>query len=95
MAWFNRSSMRNVTLKSLGKVCSVIRIDLRVVTTTRYGNVCQPAIHEFFTRVFGVYVNQHAIRSLSLTAVARHGIAIVEMRILFDVERDGPPRVEA
>ncbi len=40
-------------------------------------------------------MHEHAIRRLTLTAVAGHGIAVVEMGMLVDLERDGSPGIEA
>jgi len=39
-------------------------------------------------------MDKHSISSLTLTAMARHGIAAVQMRILSNVERDRAARVE-
>jgi hypothetical protein len=39
-------------------------------------------------------MDEHAIRSLSLTAVTRQRVAIIEMRILTNVECDGATGVE-
>jgi hypothetical protein len=36
----------------------------------------------------GVYVDKRAISSLPLAVVTRHRVAIIEMRILPNVERD-------
>ena len=44
--------------------------------------------------LFGVHMDKHSISSLTLTAMARHGIAVVQMRILSNVERDRAARVE-
>ncbi len=34
--------------------------------------------------MFGVHMDEHAVSGLPLAAVARHGVAVVEMRILFE-----------
>ncbi len=39
-------------------------------------------------------MDEHAVSSLPLAAVARHRIAVVEMRILSNVERDRATRVQ-
>ena len=88
MARFHSRPMRNVALKSLCKVGSVVRVDLRVVPTPRYCDVCQAAVDEFFSRLLRVYVNEHAVGGLSLAAMAGDGVTVIEMRILSDVECD-------
>src|SRR6266480_4614536 len=85
---FHRGSVRNVALKSLCKVGSVVGVDLRVVASTRHRHIRKPAIHKFLPRLLGVHVHEHAVRGLSLAAVARHRVAVVKMRILFYVECD-------
>lgn len=58
-------------------------------------DVCQPPIHELFFCLFSVHVDENAVGSLSLAAVARHGIPVIEMRILLDVEGQTTPRIES
>src|SRR5271170_4758797 len=73
----------------------VVGIELRVVTSPRHRNIRQPAVDEFFSCLFRGHVNKYAVGGLPLAAVACYCIAVVEMRILFDVECDGAARVEA
>lgn len=47
------------------------------------------------SRLLSIYMHKHAVGGLPLAAMARHCIAVLEMRILFDVEGDSPARVEA
>ena len=78
--------MRNIASKSFGKVSFVVRVDLRVVAATRHSNVCKAAIDELFSGLLGVHVDEHAVGGLPLTAVARHRVAVIEMRILSNIE---------
>src|SRR2546426_653651 len=42
-----------------------------------------------YTTLFrSVHVDEHAVCSLPLAAVTRHGISIVEMRVIVDLKRD-------
>src|SRR5207249_7144312 len=84
----HRRSVRNVVLKPLCKVGSVVGVDLRVVASTRHRHIRKPAIHKFLARLLRVHVHEHAVGGLLLAAVARHGVAVVKMRILFYVECD-------
>ena len=90
MRWFHRGSVRHVARELLGKMGFVVGVDLRIVAAPRHRHIRQAAIHELFSCLLRVHVHEHAVGGLSLAAVARHCIAVVEMRILFDVERDAP-----
>src|SRR5260370_13536026 len=67
---------------------------MRIVAATRHRNVCQAAIDELLSPLLGVHMDEHAVSSLSPAAVARHRVAMIEMRILPNVERDRAARVE-
>jgi hypothetical protein len=82
--------VRHVAPELLGKLTFVVCVNLGIVAPPRHGHIRQPAIHQFFASLLCVYVNEYAVGGLSLAAVARHSIAVVEMPILFDVECDGP-----
>jgi hypothetical protein len=86
--------VRNIAAKTFGKSGFVVGVDLRVVAATRHRNVRQATIDEFLSPLFGVHMDEHAVRRLTLTAVACHRVAVVEMRILSNVERYGTARVE-
>src|SRR5487761_573256 len=73
----------------------VIRVDLRIVAPTRYCYVNEALVYEFFSGLLCIHVDEHAVGSLPLAAVARDRIAVVEVRILFDVECNSAARVEA
>ena len=86
--------MRNVAAEPLGESAFIVGVDLRVVAATRHRNVCQATIDELLSPLLGIHVDEHAISSLSLTAVTRHGIAVVEMPILLNIECDRATRIE-
>ncbi len=71
-------------------MCFVVGVELRVVAPPRHGHIRQPAVDELFSCLFGVHLNKYAVGGLSLAAMAGDGVAVVEMRVLFDVEYDGP-----
>ena len=81
--------MGDLVAQSSGKVGLVVGVELRVVAATRYRDVCQAPIDEFFSRPLAVYVDEHTVGGLPLAAVARYGMAVVKMRILLGVERNG------
>ena len=52
-------------------------------------DVRQPLIHEFLPCALHVDVHEHAVGGLALTAVARHCIGVVEMRLLAHLKCEG------
>jgi hypothetical protein len=58
------------------------------MATARHRNVCQAPVNEFFSRALSVHMDEHAVGGLALTAVTRDCVAVVEMRIVSDVERE-------
>src|SRR5437870_2703723 len=59
------------------------------------GHVRQPLVDELLSRTVGLHMHQDAIGRLSLTAVARHRVAVVEMALIAAIQGDRPARVEA
>jgi len=90
MARFHCRSVGHVARELLGKLVFVVCVDLGIVASAGHRHIRQAAMHEFFSRLLSIHMHEHAVGGLSLAAVARHCIAVVEMRILFDVEYDGP-----
>ena len=90
MSRLDRGSAGYVARELLGKTAFVVCIDLRVKSSPRHGHIRQPAIDELFSCLVRVHVNKHAVGGLTLAAVTRHCVAVVEMGIFFDVECDGP-----
>jgi hypothetical protein len=66
---------------------SVVRIDLRVVLTTRNRHVRKTVVNQQFALVC-VHANQNSVRGLSLAAVAGDGVSAVKMRMLGRIEVD-------
>jgi hypothetical protein len=75
----HRTSARNISVQPFGKLSLVVRVDLCVVPSTGYSDVCQPAIDEPFSSLGRVNLEKNSVGSLSLTAVARHRVAVIEM----------------
>jgi hypothetical protein len=73
----------------------VVRVDPRVVPAPRHRHIRQAPIDEVFAGTLRVHVHEHAAGRLPLAAVACHGIALVEMGMTVDLERDGSARIEA
>ena len=94
MVQLSRSSTRHIASQPAGKLSFVVGVDLRVVPTARHCDIRQAAVDEFFSGLFHVHVNKHSVGSLSLAAMARHGIPVIEVRILLDVEPNGAARVQ-
>ena len=65
----------------------VVGVDLSVVATTREGNIRQALVHEPLTRLLAVDVQQDPIRRQPLTAVARNGVAMIEVAVRLSTVR--------
>jgi len=81
--------VRHVARELLGKMALVVRIDLRIIASARHWHIRQPTIHEFFSCLLRIHVNGHVVDGLTLAALARYCVSVGEMRVVFDVERDG------
>jgi hypothetical protein len=79
--------MRHIPVQHMGELPLVIGVNLRVVTTTRHGYVCQAAIHELFAGTLGLDVHEHTAGGLSLAAMGRHRVAVIEMPTFARLER--------
>src|SRR5580704_9399810 len=86
--------MRHVPAEDCGELRLVVGIDLSVVPPARDGHVRQAPIDELLSQPFGVHMYQDAVSRLSLAAVARHRVAVVEMGMVVDAEREPPTRIE-
>src|SRR5712692_9096021 len=71
----------------------VIRVDLRVVPTTRDRHVREASIDARFSHSLCVDLQQHAVYGLPLAAVAGHRIAVVEMGMRVELEYDWTARI--
>jgi hypothetical protein len=54
----------------LGQLAFVVRVELRIVAATGHCDIRQTTIHEFFSGLLGVDMDEHAVGGLALTAVA-------------------------
>lgn len=91
----DRSRLGNIRAQGFAQSHSIVRVNVSVMAGTGNRNVCQPAIHQLFSRLLGVNVNKDSVGGFSLAAMARHCIPIIEMRILFDIEGRATPGVES
>jgi hypothetical protein len=85
---FDRGTMGDVTIERLGEPGLVVGVNLRVVAAAGHGDVGQALIYERFAGAIQIDVHEQAGR-LSLTAVARHGVAVIDMGVGADVQVDG------
>src|SRR5207249_7233125 len=73
---------------------TVTGVDPGIIACPRHGHVCQARVEEIPVCPYAIYMNQHAVGRGSLSTVARHCIAVVEMWMLVDIERDSASGVE-
>src|SRR5208283_2899180 len=90
----NRGGMGHVSAEFLPERLCVVGINLRVIASTRDGNVGHTAVKQILGTQFSVHVNQDTVGSLSLAGVAGHGIAMIEMRMLVRIELNHTPTVD-
>jgi hypothetical protein len=84
----NRGRMGHIAAEFLPERLCVVRINLRVIASTRDRNIGHAAVEQILSAQLGVHVNEDTVGSLSLAGVAGHGIAMIEMRMLARVEFD-------
>src|SRR5271170_370845 len=80
--------MGHVAAEFLAQRRCIVRINLRVIASTRDGNVGHTAVEQILGTQFSVHVNQDTVGSLSLAGVAGHGIPMIKMRMLVGIEVD-------
>ena len=80
-------ALRHVAAEIAREFAFVVSVDFCVVLPTRDGHISNAAVHQLLA-FLRVHVDQHAVGSLALAAVARHRVTVIEMRMLADVERD-------
>jgi hypothetical protein len=64
-------------------------VNLGVVSPSRNGHVRQAPVHELLSRSIHVDVHEHSVGGLSLAAVARDGVAVIQVGIGAEVEGHG------
>jgi hypothetical protein len=82
--------MRDVAIEGGGELCLIVGVDLGIVAAARDRDVRQTLIHELFSGSLQVDVHEDAVGRLSLAAVTRDGVAVVQVGVDADVEGDGP-----
>ena len=82
----NRRRMGHVAAEFLPERLCIVRINLRVIASTRDRDIGHAAVEQILSAQLGVHVNQDTVGSLSLAGVAGHGITVVEMRMLGRIE---------
>src|SRR5713226_2190489 len=90
----NRGRMGHVAAEFLPQCRYIVRINLRVIASTRDRDIGHAAVEQILGAQFGVHVNQDTVGSLSLAGVAGHCIAMVEMRMLVRIEFNHTPTVD-
>ena len=81
--------MGHVAAEFLAQRRCIVRINPRVIASTRDSDIGHAAVEQILGTQFGVHVNEDTVGSLSLAGVAGHGITVVEMRMLDRVEFNG------
>ena len=85
----HRGSVRHVARESLSKTALVVRIDLRIIASARHCYISPNGDSRVF--LLPARRHMHGTRMAFVpAAMAGHCIAVVEMRIFFDVECDRP-----
>jgi len=88
-----RSLPWNIVTKGRGQLLAVISEELCIKGSTRDGHVSHAAIEQVRRGQFRVYMNQRAIRSLSLARMTRRCIAVVGMRMLIRIDLERAARI--
>src|SRR5450631_1205482 len=89
----DRGRMGHIAAECLRQRRCIVRINLRVIASTRDSDVGHAAVQQILSAQLGVHVNQDSVGSLSLAGVAGHGITVVEMRMLGRVDFNGAATV--
>jgi hypothetical protein len=84
----DRGPMRDVAIQGGGKLRLVVGVDLPVVPAARERDVRQAPIHKRFSGALQVDVHEDPVGRLSLAAVARDGVAVVQVGMSAEVEGD-------
>jgi hypothetical protein len=84
----------HVAAQFVAKLVGVVGVDLGVAAATREGDVGQSRVDELLVGVLGIHMNQDSVGGGALTAVAGDSIAVVEMRMVAEVQIDLAPGVE-
>src|SRR5271165_896199 len=86
--------MGYVAAEFLAQRRCIVRINLRVIASTRDSDIGHAPVEQILGTQFGVHVNQDTVGSLSLAGVAGHRIPMIEMRMLVRIEFNHTPTVD-
>src|ERR1039457_6820169 len=92
--WLKCARMRNIAGKNISELTGVIGKDLRIILPARNCNIGHAVVEQVFCAEFGINVHEHALGGLPLTGITRHGIAVVNMRMLLRIDGDITPAVQ-
>ncbi len=82
--------LRDFAAQLLTQALGVIGVNLCIIAPARDGHIREPAVDEVLVGVLRVHVNKHPVGRRALAAVAGHGIAVVDMRVLANFELHVP-----
>src|SRR5262245_9758878 len=86
--------MSDVAAQGTHEPRPIVRIDLRIKAASRDRHIRETLVDELLTQA-RVDVDEDAVGGLALTAVAGHGIAVVEVRVIGRMDRHGTTRIQA
>ena len=84
-----RRHCRDETQIAFDIVSICVADNLCIVAPPRDGHVCHPSVNEV-RAFFGVRLDQYTIGSLALAAMVGDRIAVLEMRVIFEMELHQP-----
>ena len=76
------AAVRDIVPQRRAQFLAVVGEDLRVERATRDGDVGHAVVEQVLGSQLGIDVDQHPVGSLPLAGMTRHGVAVVEVRIL-------------
>src|SRR5271157_10620 len=82
---FNRRPLRHVAAEIACEFAPVVCIDLRIILPAGDRYISETAVHQLLAFI-RVHVDEHTLGRLSLAAVARDSVTVVEMGMLVHVE---------
>src|SRR5208283_1217611 len=82
------AAVGNIVAERRAKFLVVVGKELRVIASTRDGDIGHAAVEQVLRSQLGVNVNQYTVGSLPLAGVAGHCIAMIEMQMPARIEFD-------
>jgi hypothetical protein len=88
--------LRNLAVELRGEGCRVVGVNLRVLAGSLNCDVGEPAVNQLpVLQITGRDVDDHPVSRLALTAVARHRVTVIQVRMFPHVELHAAARFEA